>query len=226
MKKLFLASLLLAAVGVCNAQGNLYSLSAYERSGYPNGISAYVVPNEDGDVIVSVFEGSSMLQIINVGFVDINNNGDPSVKTVHFADVNYDGHPDLLVGKDGPRCGIVAAIYNPQTKKFDYEVEGVILQSPLFDPDNKVIYSHGASNAAQYIITRIFPSGQRLLTDRSLRITFDLAAFNANTDPQYRVAHKYDIVDGNEKYLNEGWNDKVKLPAEWKRLLKATGIED
>ena len=226
MKKLFLATVLLAGAAVCRAQGNLYDLSSYEGHGYPNGMSAYVVSNDEGDVILSIFEGNRMLQIINLGFVDINDYGDKTVKTVHFADVNYDGYPDILVGKEGPRCGIASAIYNPQTKKFEYEVDGVILQNPLFDPANKVIYSHAPSNAAQYYITRVFPSGTRLLTDRTLRITFDLAAFNANSDPQFRAAHKYDIIDANEKYMNEGWNDRMKLPAEWKRLLKAAGVEE
>ena len=122
MKKLFLATLLLAGAAVCRAQGNLYDLSSYEGHGYPNGMSAYVVSNDEGDVILSIFEGNRMLQIINLGFVDINDYGDKTVKTVHFADVNYDGYPDILVGKEGPRCGIASAIYNPQTKKFEYEV--------------------------------------------------------------------------------------------------------
>lgn len=226
MKKLFLATLLLMSFGAVRAQGNLYSLSNYERSGYPNGMSAYVVQNDEGDVILSIFEGTHMLQLVNVGYVDVNNYGDESVKVVHFADVNYDGYPDILVGKDGPRCGLTSLIYNPQTKKFDYEPDGVTLQSPLFDPANKVIYSLGAASAAQYYITRVFPSGTRLLVDRTLRITSDLEGYNAHTDPQYRAAHKYDIINAQEQYMNEGWNDRAKLPAEWQRLLKASQLED
>lgn len=226
MKKLFLATLLMMAVGVSRGQGNLYDLSVYEKKGYPEGLSAYIAQSEEGDVLLSIFEGTRMSQLINVGYVDVNTYGDANVKVVHFLDVNYDGYPDILVGKDGPRCGLASVIYNPQTKKYDYETDGVILQSPLFDPANNVIYSHGAGSAAQYFITRVFPSGQRLLTDRSLRITSDLAGYNANTDPQFRAAHKYDIVNAEGKYLNEGWNDRMKLPAEWQRLLKATGLEE
>lgn len=226
MKKLFLATLLLMAAGVCRGQGNLYDLSVYEKKGYPEGLSAYIAQSDEGDVLLSIFEGTRMSQLINVGYVDVNTYGNADVKVVHFVDVNYDGYPDILVGKEGPRCGLASVIYNPQTKKYDYETEGVVLQSPLFDPANKVIYSHGPSSAAQYYITRVFPSDTRLIVDRSLCITHDVAGFNQHSDPEFRVHHKYDVIDANEKYMNEGWNDKASLPAEWKRALKWSGIDD
>lgn len=226
MKKLFLTTLLLLAAVVVHGQGNLYDLSTYEKKGYPEGMSAYIAQSEEGDVLLSIFEGTRMSQLINVGYVDVNTYGNADVKVVHFLDVNYDGYPDILVGKEGPRCGIVSVIFNPQTKKFEYETEGVILQSPLFDPSNKVVYSLGPVSAAQYQITRVFPSGQRMIVDRSLRVTSDMKAFNANTDPEFRAHHKYDVFDSNEKYVGEGWDDKMKLPAEWKRLLKASNLED
>ncbi len=227
MKKLFLASFMLSVACISVAQNNvLYDLSNYKEQGYPNGMSAYVVSNDEGDVLVTVFKGTKVSQLINVGFVDINTNGSSDVEIVRFADVNFDGFPDILVGKEGPRCGIASMIYDPKTQKFDYDLDGVILQNPLFDPVNKVIYSHGPSSAAQYYITRVFPSETRLIVDRSLCITHDVSAFNQHSDPEFRVHHKYDLIDANEKYLNEGWNDKASLPSEWKRALKWSGIDD
>ena len=227
IKKMFLASMLFCVAGVGIAQNNaLYSLENYKEHGFPNGKSAHVVANEDGDVLVTVFDGTKVSQLINVGYVDINTNGASDVEVVRFADVNFDGYPDILVGKEGPRCGIAPVIFNSQTKKFDYELDGVILQNPLFDPVNKVIYSHAPSSAAQYYITRVFPSETRLIVDRSLCITHDVAGFNQHSDPEFRVHHKYDIIDANEKYMNEGWNDKASLPAEWQRALKWSGVND
>ena len=219
--------MLLCVAGLSVAQNNaLYSLENYKEHGYPNGMSTYVVPNDEGDVLLTVFSGTKVSQIVNVGYVDINTNGASDVEVVRFVDVNFDGFPDILVGKEGPRCGMAPVIYNPTTKKFDFELDGVVLMNPLFDPANNVIYSHGPSSAAQYHITRVFPSDTRLIVDRSLCITHDVAGFNQHSDPEFHVHHKYDIIDANDKYLNEGWNDKASLPTEWKRALKWSGIDD
>ena len=73
MKKLFLASFMLSVACISVAQNNvLYDLSNYKEQGYPNGMSAYVVSNDEGDVLVTVFKGTKVSQLINVGFVDIN----------------------------------------------------------------------------------------------------------------------------------------------------------
>ena len=225
MKKNLLAAIMLACSTAAFAQGGLQTLEAYSTNPIQNH-RGFIVNDNEGNVILTIFDQTSPMQIINLGYVDINNYGDSRTKTIHYADVNFDGYPDILVGKDGPRCGITPVIYNPQTARYEVDADGVVIQSPLFDPANKVFYSLGSASAAQYYITRIFASGTRLIVDRTLRITSNLAEYNANTDPEFRAHQKYDLIDKDEKYINQGWNDLQSLPSEWRRLLRAAQLED
>ena len=96
---------------------------------------------------------------------------------------------------------------------------------------NRELITHKATTfctrvSGDSMIDAYIHDGDYLIVDRSLCITHDVAGFNQNSDPEFRVHHKYDIIDAKEKYMNEGWNDKASLPAEWQRALKWSGVND
>ena len=179
----------------------------------PEGIDVYAGENEEGMAILTIFKNAMPVQTMNVGYVNVNRYGG-DISFVHYADVNFDGHTDILIGMDAPRNYITPIIYNPQTAKYDYQGDDITMQQPIFDMDNK-----------QFYFTKFVPAGKGIKAQKMFRITSDPVSFNKNSDPQFRVKFKYEEIDMNEKLIR-GFNTYKQIPAEWKRPMEKLGFED
>ena len=161
MKKLFVLMVCVLFAAYAKAQNEklgLKSLSECEGDA-PDGIDVYAGENEEGIAILTIFKNALPVQTMNVGYVNVNRYGG-DISFVHYADVNFDGYTDILIGMDAPRNYITPIIYNPQTAKYDYQGDDITMQQPIFDMDNKVVYGGGAGSAAQFYFTKFVPAGK------------------------------------------------------------------
>ena len=155
MKKLFVLMVCVLFAAHAQAQNEkqgLKSLSECEGDA-PEGIDVYAGENEEGMAILSIFKNAMPVQTMKVGYVNVNRYGG-DISFVHYADVNFDGHTDILIGMDAPRNYITPIIYNPQTAKYDYQGDDITMQQPIFDMDNKRHSSISRSLCRQEKVSR------------------------------------------------------------------------
>jgi hypothetical protein len=227
MKRIFLFFLLLANTVLCLAQEeNKHGLQTCDDialNRMHHVLSYDCLMNSDHDVIFKVFKGGKLFQQFNVGYVYLGD-GETGNDHVRLADINFDGYADYLIGMDFPRYGMAVVLYNRKTHEFEYD-ENWLLQSPLFDKKNQIIYTLSNNGPAQFIIRTMMPYKGEIITGTTLRITADVETFNQNSSPEFRVENKYEFLGDDEKCY-EGYNKSSSLPLEWQNVLDAYGLSD
>lgn len=226
--RLFLIFIFLLGACCANAQEadtrhGLKSFDEIESDTMHHGFTYDCRMNKESDVIFKIFKDGTLFQQFNVGYVYLGEGPDGN-EYVHIVDVNFDGYADYIAGMDFPRYGMAVVIYNPESEKFEWS-DDYLLQSPMFDVENKAIYNLSADGPIQMIIRKFVPFGTGIKNVGMLRITADVEMFNEHADPEFQVKHKYDFLDPDEISL-AGYDTFDKLPEAWRNILEAMQMAD
>ncbi|MBQ1798540.1 MAG: hypothetical protein IIZ89_04130 [Muribaculaceae bacterium] len=124
---------------------------------------------------------------------------------IHYVDANFDGHMDVYVGTGESRSANVLLLWDKKRGEFKLWDDDY-LQNPVFDAEEKVIYSSGSSSAWDYDYTKQAWSGGKLITVEQL---------NRHTSED--GVTRYSLMRDDKLVLNT--TVKKQLPAEWRRII-------
>ncbi|MBO4723596.1 MAG: hypothetical protein J5629_11820 [Muribaculaceae bacterium] len=178
-------------------------------------IKAATEQQEDGSYNVNIYRGRELSQSFNFEVTS----GD-----LYYLDANFDGNMDIFVGPAASRNYSTILLWDDNLGEFSPMNDGYLNGNFLVNPIKKFLVGQGSASYCSEYYTRYVWKGNRLVvTETLIEIT------DPNAYKEYGVKRRYTLIKGdnldkiaaNKKVET---NNKSKLPAEWRTILKEYGM--
>lgn len=189
----------------------------FDLSNAPTHAANYKVTksiNKDDVCTAEVWRGGKLFQTL---LFEVSHK-EKGLDNIGFYDVNGDGHLDILAGPFRSREWSYVFLWSPKHKQFvqasvNGQSNGALNGDFLYSPKQKVFFSYGAGSAAEYYIAKHKWNGTDIYPVETLYI------FYGDIDNEH--PYRYVLHKGNEEgKVMVKTNDKKKLPAEWRKMMK------